>query len=158
VKAREEKEVEEVRAMGLSKYVIKKGRFTVRPERVFAMGGWLPERLIKEEKERSEIDQGNGEWGIPSVSGAEEEDSAGDAGQEGGGDGLASANVPPVVEKVVLDEEAAAGATTGEACGTNWEAEAWSWDEVEEERLRGLDVARGWLALDGELFAEFGET
>jgi acyl-CoA thioesterase FadM len=159
LKPSEEGEVgEEVCAMGLSKYVIKKGRFTVRPGRVFAMGGWMPERL-KADKERSESEQSNGEWGIASVSGVEDKKSVGDAGQEGSGDGLAAANVPPLVEKVVLDEEAAAtAAITREASATNWKAEDWSWDEVEEERLRGLELVRGWLALDGELFAEFGNT
>jgi acyl-CoA thioesterase FadM len=158
VKAGEEEQVEEVCAMGLSKYVIKKGRFTVRPGKVFAMGGWMPKRP-EEDEDRSGSEQSNDEWGPPSVSGEEIKDSAGDSGQEGAGDGLASANVPRLVEKMVLDEDSAAVvAITSEACRTNWEAEAWSWDEVEEERLRGLDLAKAWLALDGELFAEFGQT
>jgi acyl-CoA thioesterase FadM len=150
---------EEVCAMGLSKYVIKKGRFTVRPERVFGLAGWLPERP-EEVKERGGVGQSNGEiLGVSSVAEAEDKGSAEEEeGVRGAGDGLVSAKVPSLVEKVVLDEDAAAAYTTSQAGRTTWDAEAWSWEEIEEERLRGLELARGWLALDGELFAEFGKN
>jgi hypothetical protein len=34
-------------------------------------------------------------------------------------------------------------------------AAEWDWDRVDKERRRGLDLVKGWLALDADLFHEF---
>jgi Thioesterase-like superfamily len=52
-------------AVGLSRYVLKKGRFTVRPERVLRAAGWLPEKFGEEEPEKSE--KANGREGAESA-------------------------------------------------------------------------------------------
>lgn len=143
-------EGEELCAVGLSKYVLKKGRFTVRPERVFRTAGWLPEKADLEV---------NGERALKMDDrpGSSTETEAKDVEA-----GLTSAKVPEFTEKVILDDNTAAAAANaadalawGDHEKTAWNAEAWSWEEIEEERLRGLRLADGWLALDGELCGEF---
>lgn len=142
-------EAEELCAVGLSKYVVKKGRFTVKPERFMTMGGWLPEK--KADQLRSEM--GNGEIKLSSADMHREDDEADEE--------LGSAQI----QEVVLDEttfEAATSAahalSAGDADNSAWDAEAWSWEEIEEERLRGLQLAKTWLALDGELCGEFDKN
>jgi hypothetical protein len=38
------------------------------------------------------------------------------------------------------------------------EAAEWDWDRVDKERLRGLELVKGWLALDADLFQEFSRV
>lgn len=163
----EEREREEVCAVGLSKYVLKKGRFTVMPERVFGMAGWLPQKPGGKKAGRMNESNGTGdveravEVGdkrASSPSGVPVNDDKGEEVEGEADDGLSSAHIPKIAEKVVLDEEAAAAAvaaSTVESAKTTWNAEAWSWDEIENERLRGLQLVKGWLALDRELQEEF---
>jgi hypothetical protein len=166
---------EELCAVGLSKYVLKKGRFTVKPERVFEAAGWLPEKVGGEEGEEEElsgsgansngfVDPGKSKSGKVNYGSAVSSSFASiepKDGEEGEGEGLKSAQIPELAEKVVLDEHAAEtaadalsnmGGVGKTAC---WNADAWSWEEIEEERLRGLQLAKGWLALDAELGKEF---
>lgn len=152
-------EEEELCAVGLSKYVVKKGRFTVRPERVFRMAGWLPEKPSSDQQ-LGGSKESNGE--TLSSSSADAGGKGSSVGEQDANGGLTAARIPELAEKVVLDEDAAAAASgTADVLSTSvsgkiiWDADAWSWEEIEEERLRGLELARGWLALDGELSEEF---
>jgi hypothetical protein len=161
---RRRKGEEELCAVGLSKYVVKKGRFTVAPERVFRKGGWLPSKRDAEHHSGSMMNGGaekaSGgahEPEISSASGEDENDKV-----EGADEGLKEAQIPGVAEAVVANAEKTAAAVSGnnvlpwtEDEKTTWNAEAWSWEEIEEERLRGLQLAKGWLALDSDLVAEF---
>lgn len=139
------KKREELCAVGLSKYVIKKGRFTVKPERALSLGGWLPKNKRTDEEDTASPSPDNGNSG---------------AKNEGSGNiGLKSTQAPEVAEKVILTKGGLAAAADAlgkkEKAGMSWDPEAWSWEEVEEERLRGLELAKGWLALDAELYGEF---
>jgi Thioesterase-like superfamily len=150
-------------AVGISKYVLKKGRFTVKPERIFTASGWLPNKPHGEAN--GEAKQAS-EKGIeraltahdppPDRSASIEESNKQDTVQKEGG--LSLLQLPETVEKVIFDEEGAAaavGESNKEEERTAWNAEAWSWEDVEDERLRGLQLAKGWMALDGELYGEF---
>jgi Thioesterase-like superfamily len=166
---------EELCAVGLSKYVLKKGRFTVKPKRVFEAAGWLPEKVGGEEeqlgrsgaKSNGFVDPGKSKSVKVNDGSAVSSSSASietNDGEEGEGEGLKSAQIRELADTVVLDEHAAEAASrTADAISTmggvgktaGWNADAWSWEEIEEERLRGLQLAKGWLALDTELGEEF---
>jgi hypothetical protein len=145
----------EVLASALSKYVVKKGRFTVSPERSFRHAGLLPKRPA---------DKSNGEAGVGMEESQWEEDVAtghenGHADMNGHAVGVTAIAAPDALGKVVdLDPTAAlAGPQSGEP-KANVKATEWNWDQIEMERLRGLELANGWLALDGELLQEFSRV
>jgi hypothetical protein len=63
---------------------------------------------------------------------------------------------------VILEEDTAAAAAlaaaafpASESGKATWNAESWSWDDIEGERVRGLELASRWLALDAQLYDEF---
>ncbi|ERF71445.1 hypothetical protein EPUS_06827 [Endocarpon pusillum Z07020] len=147
---------EELCAVGLSKYVVKKGRFTVKPDRILRMGGWLP----KKQPDQAGSETCNGEIKLSLADVQRKDDEAEDAEE-----GLESAQTPAIEGRVVLDEKTAAAAesaahalSVSDADNSAWDAEAWDWEEIEEERLRGLKLAKTWLALDGELCEEFDKN
>lgn len=149
---------EELCAVGLSKYVVKKGRFTVKPGRVLGLGGWLP----KEKNSHEEEDVVNGsDEGMVEVdaSPASSSSSTGTAGEKDQDYALSSEPITELAEKVVLDENAIAACadllSTRDGREAVWNAEAWSWDEIEEERVRGMQLVKSWLALDTILYDEF---
>ena len=123
-------------ASALSKYVVKKGKFTVNPERCFTTAGWVPARP-EERKATSSLLQIPGDEGY----GSSEERSNVSTPQEG----LISA--PPtslgtVAEKLEKQPDASV-------------VDNWDWEGIDKERLRGLQIAKSWLALDKELMEEF---
>lgn len=149
---------EELCATGLSKYVCKKGRFTVRPDLVFGQAGWLP-------KNRGASLEPNANEATALLTPPEElvsdhTSEIQDTSKEGATDGIKSAQIPEAAAKHVLDETTAV-AQDGflkESKNTGWDAESWKWEDIEEERFRGLQLAKGWLALDTELFDEFKQS
>ena len=141
---------EVVLASALSKYVVKKGRFTVSPERCLSHAGLLPERPEGQEKQESNgvVVMGEQKW---------EDGATGDENGHGHvEEGLTAVVTPDALGKVVHFDEGAgpAGSTPGKP-DAGAETAEWSWDQVEKERLRGLDLFKAWLALDGELLQEF---
>ncbi|EXJ60606.1 hypothetical protein A1O7_04759 [Cladophialophora yegresii CBS 114405] len=126
-------------ASALSKYVVKKGKFTVAPERCFTTSGWLPAR--------------------PSSTGiSSEEPSIAPTPQEG----LVSTiptSLAPTTDGLVEELESAAGeepASGATAPGTM--DGDWDWYRIEKERLRGLQMAENWLDLDKQLMEEFAKA
>ena len=140
--------VEEVLASALSKYVVKKGRFTVSPERCLRHAGLLPARPV----------EGNGELGKEGLGESKWEDVA-RGGENGHVEGLTTAVAPDALGKVVEIDKVAElpGPEPGQS-GTGTKTAEWSWDQIEKERLQGLELAKGWLALDGELLQEFSRV
>ena len=142
---------EEVLASAISKYVVKKGRFTVSPERCWRHAGLLPERPGEKGEQSNGVVMGESKW---------EEVAQGD--QNGHAvEGLTTAVAPDALGKVVeLDEMVGLDKTQpGQPNddGTETAAE-WTWDQLEKERLRGLELTRGWLALDANLLQEFSRV
>ena len=148
------KKGEEILASALSKYVVKKGRFTVSPERCFRHAGLLPERPA--DKSNGEARGGMEESKWEDVATGNEN---GHADMNGHVVGLTSTAAPDALGKVVdLDPRTAiAGPTSGQPT-PDVNTAGWDWDQVEKERLRGLELAKGWLALDGELLQEFSRV
>ncbi|KAE8352332.1 hypothetical protein BDV28DRAFT_157976 [Aspergillus coremiiformis] len=92
-------------ASAVSKYVVKKGRLTVLPERVLRASGFLPGR---------------------------------DGDVVDGGD----------IPETVLEAEVRANVGL-------WDGREWTWERIEEERLRGLKVVEGYVDIEDRLHAEW---
>ncbi len=124
-------------ASALSKYVVKKGRYTVAPERCLTTAGWVPARP-------------------ESAGSSSEEPSDVPTPQEGLVAALPT-SLGSTTEDLVEKLESAAGKTSTDAAQELHDGE-WDWHRIEKERLRGLQIAANWLALDKELMEEFVRT
>ncbi|RAL07633.1 acyl-CoA thioesterase [Aspergillus homomorphus CBS 101889] len=133
-------------ATAVSKYVVKKGRMTVPPERVLRASGFLPDRT-------GNI-TGTG-TGIGGLTPGESSD-----------DGITAAATATAVDAEVVREVLVSGGIGDEEEETkeelrrrnvgSWNEEDWPWERIEEERLRGLKVVEGYAGLDAKLFEEWG--
>jgi len=120
------KDGREVYASCLSKYVFKSGRKTVPPETVFGESGLLPEK--PEGAEGVEDGSGGSSGAETPLIGLRE----GKMGEEA---------MERAVERIVRDDLERKQGEQGE--------EYWTWERVEAERRRGLEIAKGMLAMDG---------
>ncbi|RAK97176.1 thioesterase family protein [Aspergillus ibericus CBS 121593] len=127
-------------ATAVSKYVVKKGWLTVHPERVLRASGLYPEGASEEGeiKEKSQEEEGEDE-GVVMV-----EEGEGLETPEGIKEGVAvdGGVVGEVLEKVTHGND-------------TWDRNDWTWEQIEEERLRGLKVVEGYVGLDEKLLAEW---
>ncbi|KIW12039.1 hypothetical protein PV08_09313 [Exophiala spinifera] len=168
---------EVVLASALSKYVVKKGRFTVSPERCLMTAGWLPEKpeTYQSGAGQSVESSGGSSSDTPTTTVVSDSHSAAATLQEDPSEmatpvpqGLLPAPVPatPVVEatSTVVDKlEKAAQKVSDELLPASEplmpltkvdHAGEWDWHRIEMERIRGLRVAANWLALDKNLLDE----
>lgn len=118
-------------AVAVSKYVMKKGRLTVRPERVLRASGLLPDRP-------------KGEEVLASPSPVE-------SPAAGGSGGEALREVLTLAGDMEIDETAVESNKKRLESATQ---AGWSWERIEQERLRGLDKVRSFIDIDSKLFAE----
>ncbi len=115
-------------ASGIAKYVFKKGRLTISPERILQNAGLLPPKPT--------------EQGTPSVTASPPFEEA------------SGVLVPGSVQDAALSEaedcmDSALTASIGDA--------TWDWDRVEQERIRGMKIAdlfNGTESLSNEFTAE----
>ena len=107
-------------ASGIAKYVFKKGRLTIPPERVFRAAGLLPSKPAA-------LD-------TPAVSATPEPDAV---SVDAAAASIAGSLVPENAGEVL-----AASLTAKDSVGE------WTWEKVEEERKRGLEIARLFNGLD----------
>jgi hypothetical protein len=70
---------------------------------------------------------------------------------------LMATTTPDALGKVV-DLDRAAETIKSKPAQHQLETPEWDWDRVENERLRGLELAKGWLTLDAELLLEFSRV
>jgi hypothetical protein len=132
---------EVVLASALSKYVVKKGRFTVSPESCFQHAGLLPEKTVGETNHAAGGEgRGESKW-EPVANGH----------ANGHVEGLTATAAPDVLGQAVDLDKA-------KPVHAKLETAEWDWDRVEKERLRGLELAKGWLALDADLLQEFSRV
>lgn len=133
----------------LSKYVVKKGRFTVPPERCWRSAGWLPDK--------PPASQGGTET-PPIVSDSSAMPSTPDTEPVTNGEiklteadlrRRAQETAAKTVEKLQQQQSSARKNADDEACREA--ASKWSWEDIEAERKRGLKVAENWLGLDKSL-------
>ena len=155
-------------ASAVSKYVVKKRRFTVAPEYCFTAAGWMPQ---KPEDCKAGPKQGHN---------AEESNSSDDtvtpasiADEQGSADGQATPQSDPgiaapipeaavetaeVVEKL---EKVASNIIVNPSDGLDLSAATppraveWDWHRIDMERLRGLTLLAGWLSLDTGMVEEY---
>ncbi|EED14830.1 conserved hypothetical protein [Talaromyces stipitatus ATCC 10500] len=126
-------------AIGLSKYCIKKGRLTVPIERVFRASGLLPPRPdgssskepVATTSSSSAIDtprtlDGLTDTTLDEVKLVQEVSKLGDV-------------APDVLHK--LQQENAA----------SWSREEWTWERIEEQRKKGIEIVNGYIALEDSL-------
>jgi hypothetical protein len=134
-------EKETLLASALSKYVVKKGRFTVSPDRCFQIAGWMPSRPVEAPRDEK-------------ASSSSEEPSIVPTPQEG-----IVSTIPTSLSTLTDRLEGATGTTSlsdsapgGVECGES------EWHRIEKQRLQGLEMAKNWLALDKELMEEFARA
>ncbi|KAK2752451.1 hypothetical protein FQN54_008113 [Arachnomyces sp. PD_36] len=127
-------------AMGVSKYVIKKGRLTIRPERVLRASGLLPEKPegIDERKNST----------AGSDTGSDHSSSGDEEGAVEGVDGTL------VREALTFSENGSRERERQLRENSNWDKHEWSWERLEEERVRGLGLMEGFIGLDTGLDRE----
>lgn len=138
-------------AMSVSKYVVKKGRWTVAPEAVLAAGGLLPEKPA--DALPATVTATSSGFATPAVE----------------SDGLTATRVTDTEsaileagESIVLVAGSEEENSNGERENADPSAQAaragleWSWRRVDEERLRGLEVVKPLMELDERLLAEYG--
>ncbi|KAL1862402.1 hypothetical protein Plec18167_005793 [Paecilomyces lecythidis] len=133
-------------AVAISKYVVKKGRLTVPPERVLRASGFLPP--MPEGVSEQPIVSDSGET---STSGTPASAEGITAGQ--GVDGSLLREVLTVNEdkfpnSTELDKQKKEN-------GGSWDSEEWTWERIEQERKRGMQLIEGYTELDAKLHAEW---
>jgi len=141
----------------LSKYVVKKGRFTVPPERCFRSAGWLPEKPVDAETPPITLDTS----ASPTPTLTSEALNSAATITESDLRRRVQANAAKAAESLrssttTSDNDAKAKSRPEKddndaerAC--HIAASRWKWDDIDDERRRGLEVAEHWLRLDGRL-------
>lgn len=123
-------------AVGISKYVVKKGRLTVPPARILRASGLLPVAPNGDEQSKA-----------PS---ATETPPSGEA--INAGEGLDEAVVREVL--TLTKEDANRKQTALEhqkRDNSRWGQTEWTWERIEQERQRGLRVIRPIIDIDADL-------
>jgi Thioesterase-like superfamily len=137
-------------ATSLSKYVVKRGRMTLSPERIFRAGGFLPPRP-----------EG---WPKPPMVGKStvESDNTSTIGTPSA-DGIGTA-VDSVDERLIRcvltlgnDQLPSPDVLEGQRRqnSESWGVHDWSWEKIEQERRRNLQMIEGYVKLDEKLHGEW---
>ncbi|KIV87166.1 hypothetical protein PV11_02731 [Exophiala sideris] len=162
--ARKGKE-EVVLASSLSKYVVKKGRFTVSPERCLTTAGWLPPKP-ENCKSGAGHREDSSQESDPAIKAQTTEPST-ETSEIDTPEGLAAPVPEQAVEAtsaIVEKLESIAEKTSGRQVDVSEplmpltardKAGEWDWHRIEMERIRGLQIAANWLALDKQLLEEY---
>ena len=127
-------------ASGISKYVFKKGRLTIPPERVWRNAGLLPPKPPSEEEKETPPATDS-----PAPAGSDE-------GVETTSDAAAVTKeamekITPENAKEMLDRSWRSLDESGTV--DNQQVEEWTWERIEKERLRGLRLASMFDGLQG---------
>lgn len=138
-----DEENEVLLASCLSKYVVKKGRFTVPPFRSFKAAGWLPEKPD---------DAQSPPMAVLDSSSAPTPDSESLLGEvkltEETLRKRAQETAAKAAEKLKVSQEKNEVKVGKDDDACRLAASRWSWDDVEAERKRGMKLAENWLSLD----------
>ena len=127
----------------------KRGRLTVPPARLLRASGFLPAPPPESEAK-------------PALAEANSSAEASDVGTPASGEGItAMEGVDGSLVREVLkmsDDQIPSQETLDKQQKENtdsWNAEEWTWERIEQERLRGLEVVDGYTNLDTKLFEEW---
>ncbi|KAL6244006.1 hypothetical protein RBB50_008875 [Rhinocladiella similis] len=157
---------EVVLASALSKYVVKKGRFTVSPERCLMTAGWLPEKPANYQSGAGQSIESSGSSDTPTLeldSHSSTEESAEIPTPVP--QGLPAPVPAPAVKttSTIVDKLEKVAEKVSHELPTSEplmpltkldHAGEWDWHRIEMERIRGLRIAASWLALDKSLLDE----
>lgn len=138
-------------ASAISKYVVKKGRLTVPPERVLRLSGFLPPRPEPSSTEAAEAGLPRDSSGGASTAGTPT--SVEGLTATGGVDGLLLREVLKLPEEDIprtTELESKREMNAG-----SWDPATWTWEKLEEERQRGLKVVESYAVLDSRLYEEW---
>lgn len=131
-------------ATALSKYVVKKGRLTVSPERILRTGGFLPDAPAAEDASTT-LDSSTEASAIATPA---------------SGEGISATGVDGslVREVLKLDSDQIPARQDLEkerqVNSESWNPADWTWERIEQERLCGLKVVDPYVGLDEQLNAE----
>ncbi|KAI5301809.1 hypothetical protein KEM56_001339 [Ascosphaera pollenicola] len=114
-------------AVGISEYVTKKGRYTIAPARILAASGLIPQAPA------AVSDATNG------LSSAVDSPPAGGQIEMPGAQSIKQ----EVLEEQKMKNEEAVGS-----------APEWTWENIEKERLRGMDLVKQFVGLETRVVAE----
>lgn len=150
-------------ASSLSKYVVKKARFTVPPERCFRVAGWLPDKPPDSQAgpDQAAEESNSSDDTVILDDKARATNSSGPPPQSDTGEIVApvpqavveTAETVDTLQRVVDGMMAEAGFDVSATSPPR--AAEWDWHRIEMERLRGLQIVAGWLALDKGLMDEY---
>lgn len=134
-------------ATALSKYVVKKGRLTVSPERILRLGGFLPAPPVEIQSISAPADSSTEASAIGTPASGE------GITATGGVDGslvreVLKLNDDQIPRCEILEEQKRANSDS-------WSSEEWTWERIEQKRLRGLAVVDGYINLDEKLNGEW---
>lgn len=125
-------------ATALSKYVVKKGRLTVSPERILRTAGFLPaasgQSAADSSAEASAIGTPASGEGITAT---------------GVADGSLAREVLKISEDQLPDRDELE--REKKVNYDSWNAEEWTYERIEQERLRGLQVVEPYINIDTKL-------
>jgi hypothetical protein len=134
-----------VLAVAVSKYVVKKGRLTVPPERLLRASGFLPappeieaKTALVDSAEASGLDTPGSGDGITATGGVD-----GSLVRE-----VLKMNDDQIPEREVLEKQQRDN-------NDSWNPEQWTWERIDQERMRGLEVVDGYTNLDIKLYDEW---
>ncbi|KAN0086623.1 hypothetical protein V8E54_000311 [Elaphomyces granulatus] len=136
-------------AIGISKYVVKKGRLTVPPERVFRASGFLPPRPDGFHKHPI---VGKLSEGLSDTS---------TAGTPTSGEGITTEDMEDYLARRVLrvsEDQISPSAVLEDQQLKNsnsWNDHEWTWERIDQKRRRGLDIIEGYIKLDTKLYEEW---
>ncbi|EKV06279.1 hypothetical protein PDIG_78400 [Penicillium digitatum PHI26] len=140
-----------VLAVAVSKYVVKKGRLTVPPARILRASGFLPTPPLENEAKTTPAE-------------ADSSVEASDVDTPASGEGITAiegVDGSLVREVLKMDDENLPSQETldkqQKKNAESWDVKEWTWDRIEQERLRGLEVVNGYANLDTKLFEEWGQ-
>ncbi|BCS25973.1 acyl-CoA thioesterase [Aspergillus puulaauensis] len=138
-------------ATAVSKYVVKKGRLTIAPERVLRKSGFLPERP-----------EGAAAAATAAITSSSESADASGTGTPSGITAAASGVDGSFVREVLKLQDnqiPETGKLEAEkrVNAASWDGDEWNWERIEEERARGMAVLDGFCDLDAKLFGEWEE-
>lgn len=136
-------------AAGIAKYVFKKGRLTIPPERVIRASKLLPPKPPADDPDPDTPSPTLAATSPPTPSDSSSSNTAAAAAVS-----LVEQHITPGPNEddVLVQSLQAAIAKDGNEDGDGGE---WTWERVEAERKRGLGIAEMWASLE-ELSGEFG--
>ncbi|KAH8704039.1 hypothetical protein BGW36DRAFT_288804 [Talaromyces proteolyticus] len=130
-----------IAAIGVSKYCIKKGRLTVPIERVLRASGYLPPRP-------------EGATPVPAVRVSGNASTTGTPKDEGLTSAVDGVKLVDEMSKLGNQDWEMVQKQKTENAGS-WNGEEWTWERIEAQRKKGLELIQGYIGLDNRLYDDW---